>query len=1234
METINLKINGKDIQAKPGQTILDVVHEQKLDKIPTLCHSPELDPYGSCFLCVVEIKGRRFLAPSCATKVTEKMEVETRNERVISARRTCLELLISNHYADCISPCKEGCPAHVDAQGYIALCAMGEYVKAADLIRQTNPLPAICGRVCVRKCEVVCRRQDVDTPVAINNIKRHVTDNPGVYDKDPEREPLKNKSVGIIGGGPAGLTAAWFLGRLGYDPVIYEMMEYAGGMLRYGIPEYRLPKEVLDKEIDYIRRAGVIIKTNTKVGKDITLDEIKKKHDAVFISVGAWTSNDMRVEGEHDTEGVVGGIDFLIEKAKDQTPIKGTIVVVGGGNTAMDCARTAWRLNADKVIILYRRTKAEMPADRMEIEDAIREGVEILELAAPVGIVRDENKKLKALKCIRMKLGEPDKSGRRRPVPQEGSEFELPCDIAIAAIGQSPILKGISDSGTYSPNVSKWETIVVNTETMETNVEGVFAGGDAADDGPTVVIDAIRDGQRAARSVHAYLSGDKVDPDAFVVRKEFWAKPGQAELGDIKESPRHEQHEIHVEDRVNSFREVATGFEYDDAVHECERCLSCGCLRFPDCDLRLYAEEYGIDMNRFVGYIRKHRVDDRHPNIVYDPNKCILCARCVRTCDRILPISALGLVGRGFRTEMRPSMNDPLIETNCIGCGNCVDACPTGALTVKYPFPGRADINVGEFKSHCGVCSIGCPITVRKISNDRYYVRSSDVPGEYLCHYGRFINELLINQRRLKNPVERAGAKHHEISWEDAFRKIVAGMKKTISEHGPDHVAVFVSPEMTNEELYLASRIARDGFGTNNIGSLKVLESGLESGCLDTQLGFTASTANRDTLKDADVIFCNNVGSENDQLILSVAIMNAARKGAKLISSSSAGDPFDPLSTLYLDPLRGRASLMINGIMQVLIDKGYLDRKQIAKMAGGSKFLSDTFDFSTKSISDATGVSEEKIISAAEIIEKAKKIVFVHSPDIALDSSPGDMNVIANLALLLRNKGINAEILLPRTSSNGAGMEITGADPSFMPGRIKSDSLPGAKCNNEMRKLLESGNIKAALIIGEDPMRDNKLGSYLANVEFLAVMDWSVTETMLFANIALPGSTYLENDGTRCNFEGSLIDYKSVLTPPSKIQGWKLLHNLAVESRVKISFSDASEITETLRGLLKKENTSHIAYYWNTGEAKQWDGSGALIVADTTTKPRNIQAPLTEFEYYKHEIREIGLDHFKVHRHT
>ncbi len=1226
MENIRLTINGREVEARPGQTILEVVREQSLDDIPTLCHSPELEPYGSCFVCVVEVKGRPNLVPSCATRVAPGMEVETSSERVRASRKTALELLLSNHYADCLSPCKLGCPAGVDAQGYIALAAMGEYRKAVDLIRENNPLPAVCGRVCVRKCEVVCRRADVDSAVGINAVKRFVTDAPGVYGGEVECAPPNGKSVGIVGGGPAGLSAGWFLGRKGYKVVVYEMMEKAGGMVRYGIPVYRLTDETLDAEIDHIRKAGVEILTGTKVGRDISMEELRRRHDAVFIAAGAWAGNPMRVDGEFETEGVVNGIDFLREKYYDRTPISGTVVVVGGGNTAMDVARTAWRLNADKVILLYRRTRAEMPADPMEIEESIHEGVEIMELAAPVGIV-SEGGRLKALKCIRMKLGEPDASGRKRPVPLEGSEFDLPCQLAVSAIGQSPLLEGLAEAG---PKVTKWGTVSVDTATMRTDIEGVFAGGDAADDGPTVVIDAIADGRTAALSIHSWLSGEPM-PQPFAVRKDLWAKPGKAELGDVKQSPRHEVEQMPVDERRGSFREVATGFDFDDMMHESERCLSCGCLRFDDCDLRLRAEEYGVDMSRYFGHVRKHRIDDRHPHIVYDPNKCILCGRCIRTCARVLPVSALGLVGRGFRTEMRPAMNDPLVETNCVSCGNCVDSCPTGALTVKFPFPGRACLEYESAETHCSLCSLLCPVELRSFGRDRYYLKSPDRPGEYLCRYGRFANELYIRQKRVRAAFARRGGDLVRTDPCEAAREAVEGLKRIAAAHGPESVAVFVSPESTSEVMYLAGLVARDVLHTGNIGSLSETLYGSPPDALDGILGFTACTAGREALAEADLVICSNTSLESDHPVMVVDVLDAVRRNnAGLLVVNSILDQADrAFGSVSMDPMRGRASILWAGIVQALTERGIPGKAAIASMDGGPAFLS-ALDFPMNRVASETGVDADVIRSAVDIIADAGRIAVVHSVDRAQDRAPGDTEMLADLVLLLRKAGIRADLLLLRTASNAAALALSGADPAFSAGRARSAELPGARDGAGLAALLSKGAIRGALVIGEDPLREERTARLLGSLEYLAVMDWAQTETTRAADMLLPGTTGLEEEGTRVSFDGRVRMFDQAVSPASGLQSWEILLEM-LPGEVRSRLKHAADITEEIGSLVARHAGDRAAAYWRTGDARVlWDGTGRLVMPAVAGRPAQIPVPMTAAGVYKATIREVGTERFRI----
>ncbi len=1231
MKTITIEINGKEIEARPGQTVLEVVEEHKLDTIPTLCHSPNLKPYASCFLCVVELEGKPNLVPSCATPVFPGMKVVTRNERIEKSRKTALELLLSNHYADCVSPCMEGCPAGVDVQGYLALANMGDFKKAADLIRETNPLPGICGRVCVRKCEVVCRRIDIDTSVAINDVKRYITDSPGVYDDDPVRAPSRGQSVGIVGGGPAGLTAAWFLGKWGWDPVIYESLPKAGGMLRYGIPKYRLPWEEIDKEVDYIRRAGVEIKCGVEVGVDITLDQLMEQHGAVFLGPGAMEGKGMMVEGEKDTPGVVIGVDYLLEKADNPTPTEGTVIVIGGGNTAVDVARQAWRVGAEKVIVIYRRTRAQMPADPQEIEDMLEEGVQLLELVAPVGIIKKEDGSLKALKCIRMVLGEPDASGRRRPVPQEGSEFDMPCDWAMPSIGQMPFLTTLLKDSKHAPKVSRWSTFDIDTKTMKTSIDGLFAGGDAADDGPTVVIDAIADGQKAAKAIHAYLLGEEIPAKPFIVTKEFWERPGQKELGDIPESPRRTMHHISVADRVGNFNEVATGYEFEDMTHECDRCLSCGCLAFDWCDLRLYSEEYGADLGHYKGKVRKHKVDERHPYLVYDPNKCILCARCIRTCEKVLPISALGLINRGFKTEMRPSMNDPLVDTSCIACGNCIDACPTGAILPKFAYKSRAALTAQQEQSHCALCSIACPITVNSISEGGYYIGPSGVAGDYLCHDGRFCAELFIKSTRLVEPQRREGMVHSPLSHREAYELAAKGLKTAVEQYGPESVAVFFYPDVTNEEMYLAGRIAREGLGTNNVGSIALLETGVCSGVLDLSFGFTASTADRSMIADADLIICNNIDPQDELLILSMEIIDAVKDGgAQLIVTGSAKNALDDVATLSLDPMRGRAALMWNGLIQRLIDEDFFPRDAIATMDGGEAFLADGNPYDSSQMEMVTGVAARQIEAAAAMVAGARKVVVIQSPDRSHDMAPGDVQVMANLTLLLRNRGVRSDLILPSLAANGAGVEVSGADPVFQAGRVPvSNGIAGARSRKEFLSMLKEGQIKAALIIGEDPMATDRTASYFGAIEFLAAVDWAQTETTQFADVAIPGSTFLESEGSRCNFEGGVVSFNPAIETPSGVKTWEVLVGIAAQLGLSVG-PDFDAISAELDQTVRDNSKNVLDLVWNTGQERSWDGTGRLVVADVEAQAAPVLPAYSMTARYRSEKLKVGLQHYRV----
>ena len=471
------------------------------------------------------------------------------------------------------APCHHSCPIETEASSYVALIAQGKFKEALDVNRWVNPLPSVCGRVCNHPCEIRCRAGEVSDPIAIRHLKRFVADHERTNGGPPAVSPVAKKyeKVAIVGSGPAGLMAGWELTKQGYDVTIFEAESVPGGMLAWAIPEYRLPKDVLNSDIDYIKALGVDIKTNTRVGKDITLEELKKQgYKAIFIATGAPVNLKLGIPGE-EIEGVIDPIEFLKKHnlSKD-AKIGKKVAVVGGGDSAMDAARTAWRLGAD-VTILYRRTRPEMPANEEEIEGALEEGIKIEFLTLPVEAIA-ENGKLARIKCIRMALGNFDEGGRRRPVPLEGSEFELEVDTLIPAIGQKPNLDFLS--GNSGLNVTKWDTLEVNPETMVTNVDGIFAGGDVVT-GPSTVLAAMKAGKMTAESIHKYLRGESLEREYKPTQPRLEVPPAELSIEEAMSLERPKIPCLPVDKRTGNFGEVELGFSKEQAMNEAKRCLRC-----------------------------------------------------------------------------------------------------------------------------------------------------------------------------------------------------------------------------------------------------------------------------------------------------------------------------------------------------------------------------------------------------------------------------------------------------------------------------------------------------------------------------------------------------------------------------------------------------------------------------------------------------------------------------------
>ncbi len=476
-----------------------------------------------------------------------------------------------------ISPCQHTCPVGINIPKYVAHIAAGEYREAIDTIRERNPFPAICGRICHHPCEFRCRRGELDEPVDIRVLKRFTAD--WYFDnvtQDPEPFPrVHRQRAAIVGAGPTGLSCAYFLAQAGYPVTVFEALPVGGGMLSVAIPEFRLPRQVIQKEIDYIAKRGVEIRYNSPITVSFTVEDLRRDgFEAVFIAAGAQRSQRIGIPGElEDVAGLYYGLRFLRDaKLGRQVRVGSRVAVIGGGNVALDTGRTALRLGAGEVNIYYRRSREEMPVSEVEYEQAVDEGIQVNFLVSPTRIV-SENWEVTGLQCIRMRLGEPDESGRRRPVPITGSEFFVEADTVVAAVGQAPDLSFLPADSALER--TRWETLVVSSNTLATNVSGVFAGGDFVT-GPGMVIDAIAAGRRAAIAIDKYLKGDISRVEIYDLKAGvFGGLPSQGIEEAWETQPRLAVPTLPVQERKRSFNEIELSFSEDRARQEARRCLRC-----------------------------------------------------------------------------------------------------------------------------------------------------------------------------------------------------------------------------------------------------------------------------------------------------------------------------------------------------------------------------------------------------------------------------------------------------------------------------------------------------------------------------------------------------------------------------------------------------------------------------------------------------------------------------------
>ncbi len=1220
---VKIFVDGKEMDVDGRETIFQAARKAGIE-LPHLCYDERLEPHSICKLCIVQADGD--LTTSCNLKPQDGMRVQTLNKDVAETRRMALEHILSDHYGDCIGPCRDKCPSHSDVETYIALTKAGRYHEAVKVMKERYILPAVLGRVCPAFCEENCRRNLVEGALSIRMIKRFAADQDLKDPWMPDVPNSKGRKIAIVGGGPAGLSCAYYLRTKGYGVTIFEAMGKLGGMTRYGIPEYRLSRDVLDRDIATVTDTGIEVKTNRALGSDITLDECQRDYNATFLGIGAWKSIGMRVEGEN-LKGVMHGIEFLRRRNKgEKVELGKKVIVVGGGNTAIDVARTALRLGSD-VTLAYRRSRKEMPANEEEVDEAEEEGVKINLLVNPVKFHGDN--KLEKVELIKMELGEPDESGRRRPVPIEGSNFFWEADNVILAIGQrcdeEPLKK-------FNVGVERGKTIVDDV-TLETSIPGVFAGGDCVL-GPSTVIESIASGRRAAIMIDLYLKGklelaknvllepskhvDDVlnDEDLYDVLFDLepythWRKVTEEDYKDRERIPRVEKKLRNVEERIGDFDEVEISLAQEEVEKEADRCMSCGCMKLYECKLREYSTIYDA-RQIFEGERVKYPEID-HPFFTLDENKCISCGLCVDVCNEIQQCEVLNFVQKGYKTITSTPVDEPFEETDCVFCGNCLSVCPVGALSEKERIGKGREWEFEKTVTTCPYCGVGCELHLEIKDGKVVRVTSpQDAPANngWLCIKGRYGLEFVNSPDRLTTPLIKENGEFKEISWNEALDIVASRLNKIKEEHGPDAIAGLSSAKCTNEENYLFQKFMRAVVGTNNVDHCARLCHASTVAGLARAFGSGAMTNSMEELSRADCILITGSNTSEAHPVIALQIKKAVKNGAKLIVADPRKIELVDYAELWLRQDPGTDVALFNGMMWIILNKGLEDVKFIDKRTEGFGSLKEALkDYPPEKVEKITGVPAEQIEKAAELYAKANRSSIVYAMGITQHTTGTD-NVLslANLAMITGNVGRESTGVNPlRGQNNVQGACDLGALPNVFPGyqnvedaklREKFEnawgvSLPGKKGLTvvEMMHGIEDGKIKGMYIMGENSVLTDpdstRTKKALEQLDFLVVQDIFLSETAKLADLVLPATCFAEKDGAFTNTERRVQRVRKALNPPGEARAdWEIICDVATRMRYPMKYRHPSEIMDEIAAL--SPIYGGIIYPRLEGKGLQW----------------------------------------------
>lgn len=1204
---INVTFNGQIFSVNAHQTLLEVATDCHVD-IPSLCGLNKHGEKVPCDLCVVDIAGQG-IQRACEMTPLEGMAVTTTSATLSALRQKSLNRILSDHYADCEAPCQTACPAGVDIQSYLYHISQNDHAKAVEVIKRTLPMPLSIGRVCPVFCETECRRGLVDEPVAIRQLKRHSAD----IDLEaqaqyvPLKKPIKGKSIAVVGSGPGGLTCGYYLTNEGYNVTVFESMPDAGGWLRYGIPEYRLPKAILAKEIEIMCRNGMQVLTNKKLGDDFTLTQLTQDYDAVCLAVGASQAVDMQYSGS-DFDGCYLGVDYLKDYVTDGHYTTGKkVAVIGGGNTAIDCARTAVRDGADTTLI-YRRTRAEMPAEDYEILEAEHEGVKFHFLTNPVENIADANGRVCEIKLEKMALGEPDASGRRRP-EKTGEYFTEAFDTVIAAVSQKPDLS-FMDKETLDLPLTRWNTQDAHPDTMHSGVGNIFSIGDFRR-GPATAIEAVADGRIAAEAIDRYFDGDMENIPVKQFNSQKARKLKQvdtAQFDSIKQAMRSVMPELSPQQRELSFAEVETGFDNDEAMREAARCLECGCQANTDCQLRDFATEYKVaDTNVSQDGCQKFVVDDSSEFIVFDANRCISCGQCVDACNEQAVHGVLSFMknddgASASRPECRPGFENgfSMGDSNCVQCGRCVQVCPTGALVdSRDKSQGRIEI-LKPVDTICTYCGVGCKLTmfVDEAQNKIRYVqgvKDSPVNQGMLCVKGRFGFDFVSSKERLTTPLIRKHGELQPASWEEAITLVADKFNAIKNNHGGNALAGFSSAKTTNEDNFAFQKFIRRELETNNVDHCARLCHASTVTGLEASIGSGAMTNDIPSIKHSDMIFIIGSDTTSAHPIIASHIKQAIRHGnARLIVADPKRIDIADHAQLYVAHRPGTDVMLINGIMQQIIKNGWHDKAYIDERTEGfnalvAEVMSD--NYAPDKVELITGVKAQDVIKMAEMIGTADRTAVYYSMGITQHTTGHDnVRSVANLQMLCGNIGIEGGGINPlRGQSNVQGACDMGALPNSLPGYQKvyepevqekfakawnKANLP-KEVGLTLTEIIDAachGEVKGLYVMGENPVLSDPNQAHvidaLEQLDFLVVQDIFLTETAQYADVVLPSCSFAEKSGHFTNTERRVQRISPAVKPPGEAkEDWLIIQDIANAMGSDWAYQSVEDITKEITQL-------------------------------------------------------------------